>query len=49
LSKPDTVANAHILHRLLPHARLHLHPGGHVDRITNAAELASVIESVRNQ
>jgi poly(3-hydroxyalkanoate) depolymerase len=43
------VANAHILHRLLPHARLHLHPGGHIDLITNAAELASVIESFRNQ
>jgi poly(3-hydroxyalkanoate) depolymerase len=41
------VANAHILHRLLPHARLHLHPGGHVDLITNAAELAPVIESFR--
>jgi pimeloyl-ACP methyl ester carboxylesterase len=41
------VANADILHRLLPHARLHLHPGGHVDLITNAADLAPLIESFR--
>jgi poly(3-hydroxyalkanoate) depolymerase len=41
------VANAHILHRLLPHSRLHLHSGGHVDLITNAADLAALIESFR--
>jgi poly(3-hydroxyalkanoate) depolymerase len=41
------VANAYILHRLLPHARLHLHPGGRVDLITNAADLAPLIESFR--
>lgn len=41
------VANAHILHRLLPHARLHLHSGGHVDLVTNAADLAALIESFR--
>jgi pimeloyl-ACP methyl ester carboxylesterase len=41
------VANAHILHRLLPHARLHLHAGGHVDLITNATDLAPLIESFR--
>jgi poly(3-hydroxyalkanoate) depolymerase len=42
-------ANAKIMARLLPHARLHLHSGGHVDLITNAAELAPVIESFRDQ
>jgi poly(3-hydroxyalkanoate) depolymerase len=42
------VANARILARLLPHATLHLHPGGHVDLIMNAADLAPVIESFRN-
>jgi poly(3-hydroxyalkanoate) depolymerase len=42
------VANARILHRLLPHSRLHLHSGGHVDLIANAAELAPVIEMFRN-
>lgn len=38
------VANAHILHRLLPHAMLHLHSGGHIDIVHNATELAPVIE-----
>lgn len=38
------VVNAHIMHRLLPHSRLHLHPGGHIDVVHNAAELAPVIE-----
>ena len=28
------VANAKIMRRLLPHATMHLHPGGHVDLIT---------------
>ena len=41
------VVNARIMARLLPHATLHLHSGGHVDLITNAAELAPVIESFR--
>lgn len=36
-------ANAHILTRLIPHAELHLHPGGHVDLVTNAAQFAPVI------
>jgi pimeloyl-ACP methyl ester carboxylesterase len=43
------VANAKIMARLLPHARVHLHPGGHADLITNAAVLAPVIESFRDQ
>jgi poly(3-hydroxyalkanoate) depolymerase len=42
------VANARIMARLLPHATVHLHSGGHVDLITNAAALAPVIESFRN-
>lgn len=41
------VANAKLMARLLPHATVHLHPGGHVDLVTNAAELAPVIESFR--
>jgi len=41
------LANARILHRLLPHSTLHLHPGGHVDLIANAAELAPIIEMFR--
>jgi poly(3-hydroxyalkanoate) depolymerase len=41
------VANAKIMNRLLPHATMHLHPGGHVDLIANATELAPVIEVFR--
>jgi poly(3-hydroxyalkanoate) depolymerase len=41
------VVNAKIMGRLLPHATLHLHAGGHVDLITNATELAPVIEMFR--
>ncbi|MFD6156961.1 alpha/beta fold hydrolase [Nocardia sp. NPDC060256] len=41
------IVNARIMHRLLPHSTLHLHDGGHVDLITNAAELAPVIETFR--
>ena len=41
------VVNARIMARLLPHATVHLHPGGHIDVIANAAEFAPVIESFR--
>jgi poly(3-hydroxyalkanoate) depolymerase len=37
------VSNAHIMNALLPHSRLHLHSGGHIDLVHNAAELAPVI------
>jgi hypothetical protein len=30
---------------LLPNSRLHLHDGGHIDLVHNAAELAPVIET----
>lgn len=43
------VANARILNRLLPHSRIHLHPGGHVDLITNATQLAPVISTFLNE
>jgi poly(3-hydroxyalkanoate) depolymerase len=43
------VVNARIMGRLLPHSTVHLHRGGHVDLITNAAELAPVIELFRSQ
>jgi pimeloyl-ACP methyl ester carboxylesterase len=42
------VVNAKLMHLLLPHAALHLHDGGHVELITNAAQLAPVIEQFRN-
>lgn len=38
------VANARILGALLPHSRLHLHDGGHIDLVHNAGELAPVVD-----
>jgi poly(3-hydroxyalkanoate) depolymerase len=37
------VVNAHIMDALLPHSRLHLHSGGHIDLVHNAVELAPVV------
>jgi poly(3-hydroxyalkanoate) depolymerase len=37
------VVNARIMKALLPHSRLHLHSGGHIDLVHNAVELAPVI------
>jgi poly(3-hydroxyalkanoate) depolymerase len=39
------VVNAHIMNALLPHSRLYIHDGGHIDLVHNAAELAPVIET----
>jgi pimeloyl-ACP methyl ester carboxylesterase len=38
------VINAHLMNALLPHARLHLHDGGHIDLVQNATQLAPVID-----
>ncbi len=38
------VINARIMNALLPHSRLHLHDGGHIDLVQNATEIAPVIE-----
>ncbi|ERR1700742_547412 len=38
------VINAHVMNALLPHSRLHLHAGGHIDLVHNADELAPVVE-----
>jgi pimeloyl-ACP methyl ester carboxylesterase len=43
------VVNARIMHRLLPHSRLHLHDGGHIDLVHNATQLAPVIEKFLNE
>jgi poly(3-hydroxyalkanoate) depolymerase len=43
------VVNARIMGRLLPHATVHLHRGGHVDLITNAPELAPAVELFRSR
>ena len=39
------LANATIMHQLLPHSTLHPHAGGHVDLTANAAELVPVLVS----
>jgi hypothetical protein len=37
------------LNVLLPHSRLHLHSGGHIDLVHNAPELAPVIDNFLNE
>ena len=37
------LVNAKILHRLLPHADLHVYPDGHLGLITRAEEIAAVV------
>jgi hypothetical protein len=32
------------MNALLPHSRLHLHSGGHIDLVLNASELAPMID-----
>lgn len=39
------VINARIMHRLLPHSTLHLHPGGHIDVVLKAATLGPVLSN----
>jgi len=39
------LANAKIMHRLLPNAALHVRDGGHVELIARAAEQARVVEA----
>ena len=38
------VVNARIMSRLLPDARLHVYRGGHIALVTEAGELAPVVE-----
>jgi poly(3-hydroxyalkanoate) depolymerase len=42
------VINARVMNRLLPHATMHLHSGGHLEPVINPAEFAPLIESFRN-
>jgi poly(3-hydroxyalkanoate) depolymerase len=37
------LANAHLMHRLIPRSLLHVHPGGHLSLVTEAAQLAPVV------
>ncbi len=43
------VANPRLQARLIPHARLHVYHGGHLAILTEAAELAPVIEAFLNE
>ncbi len=36
------LANARIMHRLLPHSRLHVYPGGHLGVLTESDDLAPI-------
>ena len=40
------LVNAHIMRRLLPHAELHVYHGGHLGLLTEAAQLAPVVDRV---
>jgi pimeloyl-ACP methyl ester carboxylesterase len=39
------LVNGRILARLIPHARLHVFPGGHVELVTEAASLAPIVSA----
>jgi poly(3-hydroxyalkanoate) depolymerase len=39
------LVNAYLLRRLIPHSRLHVYPGGHLSLVTEARELAPVVDS----
>ena len=39
------LANARLLRRLIPHSRLHVYHGGHLSLVTEAAELAPVVDA----
>jgi poly(3-hydroxyalkanoate) depolymerase len=43
------LANARIMHRLIPRSRLHVFAGGHLGLVTEAAELAPVISEFLTQ
>jgi poly(3-hydroxyalkanoate) depolymerase len=39
------LANARLLRRLIPHSRLHVYHGGHLSLVTEATELAPVVDA----
>jgi poly(3-hydroxyalkanoate) depolymerase len=39
------LANARLMHRLIPHSRLHVYHGGHLGMVTEAHEIAPVVDS----
>jgi pimeloyl-ACP methyl ester carboxylesterase len=38
------LANARLMHRLIPRSRLHVYQGGHLSLVTEAAQLAPVVD-----
>jgi len=42
------LANARIMRRLIPHSRLHIYPGGHLELIADPARLAPLVEAFLN-
>jgi poly(3-hydroxyalkanoate) depolymerase len=41
--------NAKLMNRLIPNSRLHIYPGGHLGLVTEAAELAPVVDAFLKQ
>ena len=41
--------NARIMHRLIPHSKLHIYRGGHLELAADASSLASVVEAFLNE
>ena len=39
------LANARLMHRLIPHSRVHVYHGGHLGMVTEARELAPVVDA----
>ncbi len=39
------LANARLMHLLIPNSRLHVYHGGHLGLVTEAAELAPVVDA----
>jgi pimeloyl-ACP methyl ester carboxylesterase len=39
------LANARLMHRLIPHSRLHVYHGGHLGMVTEAPEIAPVVDA----
>ena len=39
------LVNGRLMHRLIPHAQLHVFHGGHLGLVTEAAELAPVVDA----
>ena len=45
LTEGIPLANARIMHRLIPHSRLHVYHGGHLELAADAERIAPVVEA----